>query len=318
MLLARWLLLSLICFIVHFSFVCSLNTTVVCSPGYQRVVSANGVTSCSACAEGYYGYQMNCYACPSGYYTDKTGQGVCEPCPAGQHSTLQNASTSCTQCLAGSYSAGGAGNCTLCPAGRYSSGKDASYCTGCPVGESTSGSTGATGCSSCPSGTYAPNIGTPECINCSPGTYALAGSTTCTPCAPGTFTSAPGQSSCQSCGNAVVAQSYGQTACVPCYLGLQPANTSAAQYCVPCAPGTQNPLASGFCTPCPFGSASPFMATINCPYCMGGQYASTQGLIACQACPLNTYSSYQATGQTQCSNCASGSISFGNAFYCYD
>jgi len=308
-----FLLLNFLCFISQFAVIESQNAT-VCAPGFERVLSRS-LFVCTACPKGSYGFHMTCIPCPPGYFTSTTGQGSCTPCAAG-HSASSNASTSCTQCLAGTYSVGAVANCAACPAGRYSS-SGASSCTGCPVGESTNGLTGQTTCYNCGNGTYAPNIGTPQCVNCTAGTFSLTKSSSCTPCSPGTYNSAPGQSTCMPCGFSLVAQSYGQKSCQSCYLGFQPVNTTAAPYCIPCAPGTQNSLASGFCVPCPIGSASPYMETINCPYCMGGQYASIQGLQTCQNCPANSYSVYASTGQTTCTNCTSSSLSAGDSYFCY-
>ena len=107
-----------------------------------------------------------CLACGGGEYYDEASES-CNNCAAG---TAQSASigrhirTSCTECLAGTYSWVGASECTKCAAG-------------------TTSTAGADLCINCPKGTYAPVAGSPECLACSDGTYSdTLGTSICTSC----------------------------------------------------------------------------------------------------------------------------------------
>ena len=107
-----------------------------------------------------------CLACGGGEYYDEASES-CNNCAAG---TAQSASfgrhirTSCTQCLAGTYSFVGASECTKCAAGATST-------------------AGAGLCINCPKGTYAPIAGSLECLACPDGTYSdTLGTSICTSC----------------------------------------------------------------------------------------------------------------------------------------
>jgi len=83
----------------------SAHCTVTCTEG-------NGLTS------------GVCSPCNDGYYSDRFTRVVfdnCQICPAGRYSLRDNGpTTECTDCDAGTYSAGRAAECTNCDAGKYS------------------------------------------------------------------------------------------------------------------------------------------------------------------------------------------------------
>ena len=61
-------------------------------------------------------YQCMPITCSDGQYIK---DGKCTSCPAGTFQKGNNRATSCTACLAGTYSNAGASSCTTCPTGSY-------------------------------------------------------------------------------------------------------------------------------------------------------------------------------------------------------
>ena len=101
-------------------------TAVSCNSGY----TANGTTcekivcpaNCSSCNVGGY-----CIQCDSGYTMSADRLSCIKPCSAGQYLS----GSSCVNCPAGTYSAGGTvTSCTACASGAWSS-AGASSCTAC-------------------------------------------------------------------------------------------------------------------------------------------------------------------------------------------
>eukprot|EP00960_Hanusia_phi_P064305 765761-Hanusia_phi.AAC.1 len=119
-----------------------------CEVGYGYVSSS----SCTACAVGYYKYDigdLTCTACPSFTTTS---------------STASNSSSSC-QCNVGYESSGS--TCTACNSGYYKSTVGNVPCTGCPFYTSTL-SSGSTASGSCICNAGYTGQGT-SCTSCSAG-----------------------------------------------------------------------------------------------------------------------------------------------------
>ena len=81
-----------------------------------------------------------------------TDAASCIDCEAGQFSSLQGM-TSCSQCLAGTYSISGSSTCSMCGVGLYSSTTAAEFCQRCGPGEYATGQT-TTACTLCSKGKY--------------------------------------------------------------------------------------------------------------------------------------------------------------------
>jgi hypothetical protein len=133
------------------------------------------------------------------------------------------ASTNCTACPLGRYSAGGSNPCNNCNQGKVansnasacvcSPGYDGTNCVACMSGKFSPGN-GAP-CATCPGGTYANTTAAVACIECVAGTnstgaavpcaacplgrYSLAVAPSCTVCPAGSYNLATGQSSCITC-----------------------------------------------------------------------------------------------------------------------
>ena len=151
-------------------------TAVSCNSGYK----ANGTTCekivcpahCSSCNVGGY-----CIQCESGYMMTADRLSCIKPCSAGQYWN----GSSCVNCSAGTYSAGGtATSCTSCASGTWSS-AGARSCTACSSISVSNGtctacsSTGTCTAVSCNEG-YRANGNVCESVLCSAGEY-LSGST---------------------------------------------------------------------------------------------------------------------------------------------
>ena len=130
--------------------------------------------------------------CDPGTYQNLTGQSSCTPCLAGTYSN--SGQSSCTPCSGGTYSSSGATDCDECPAGTYSS-LGATDCDECPAG--TYSSLGATDCDECPAGQI-PNSGATDCDECPAGTYSSLGDSSCSPC-PSNTTSLASSGSINNC-----------------------------------------------------------------------------------------------------------------------
>ena len=94
------------------------NSVEDCQPCLAGESSGPGSTDCVVCSPGRYGKTQHtalgvryatCHDCPSGKYLDDIGVST-------KHDNVDD----CTDCDAGTYSAGGAAVCTNCDAGKYS------------------------------------------------------------------------------------------------------------------------------------------------------------------------------------------------------
>jgi len=298
------------------------------------------ITMTLICETNEYKKGGSCMALPSNAIlnTDKT-DFIC-------NMGYSQSSTSCSQCLAGTYNAtAGATSCSACGAGTYSSSPGATSCTTCGSGTYASG-TGSTSCSACPANstcsgsTFTCNTGfeksgTSTCqqIICPAGKY-LDGST-CTDCKSGTYASGTGSTSCTAC----PANATCSTTSFTCNTGFEKSGTStcqkincaAGQYvngssCQTCPSGTyqtENNFTGNSCKAIPptnVESSTPSSVTCEIGYtlssdgslCMpnscteGVNYNNVTGKSPCTPCPLN--SKCTVTGYT----CDTGYSQLGN------
>ena len=94
---------------------------------------------------------------------------------------------------------------------------------------------------------------------------------------------------------------------IPCPAGthgLQGAQGTSEESCLPCTPGTFNGI-PGFvgetCTPCLAGSYSASLESLTCAACSTGSYASANGAPTCTSCP--SFSTTASTGATSINDC---------------
>ena len=116
--------------------------------------------------------QCVCQACPAGTYSATNGSTECTPCPRGTYSNATNASSSsaCNPCPAGTFSnlAGASSNatCVLCGAGYYSATNASTGCSACARGSFSAGAGGASSCQLCPRGSFASQDAATSCNLC--------------------------------------------------------------------------------------------------------------------------------------------------------
>ncbi|MDE6571408.1 MAG: hypothetical protein K2L95_04310 [Alphaproteobacteria bacterium] len=195
------------------------NSCTACSPGTYTTATGNignygsdgsytYATSCAACGAGTYqtaSAAKSCIACPDGYKDNTaTGQSAITGCQisvaAGKYLTTKNgtatascaagtakaahkvaygSTSTCDQCVAGTYATGGAASCTACSgASEYQPNAGATSCIAvphgytkasnssvspirvtCPAGQFMwhwSGTNGGTTCEGCHAGYYCP------------------------------------------------------------------------------------------------------------------------------------------------------------------
>lgn len=138
-----------------------------------------------------------CENCANGKYQDEIGKFTCkEPvagtCGGGEccpvTSVVNNvATTSCTTCGTGKYSADGSA-CVACPAGQYQNENGATSCKACECGHYTNTltGTGATSCTKCTGNTYTYNSRT-ACATCAAGEWARESKCGCDDCPRGKY-----------------------------------------------------------------------------------------------------------------------------------
>lgn len=115
---------------------CSIGRCTRCSTGYGVTLSGY----CTICPPGTYSNNGNsCAACAAGTFSSNFGTLLCQNCPEGYTSLMNN--TNCSFCDEGYYME--SGQCTVCPAGTYS-GLNATSCSACPT--STVSPPGSTHC----------------------------------------------------------------------------------------------------------------------------------------------------------------------------
>jgi hypothetical protein len=159
-----------------------------CPKGHQA--RDEGSTECEACERGTYapgeGF-IQCLKCAPGTFANETGAMECQVCKPGRFAP--EGSDTCLPCVAGTFSADGAGSCTACPAGRFAPGEGNTQCQVCPAG--THSTERSAECMPCPKGWTSPP-GAVECTPCAVGTYYSTLLTACVACPVGGDCSAPG------------------------------------------------------------------------------------------------------------------------------
>ena len=213
-----------------------------CKAGYYK-----DDNSCTKCPAGSYCDGINKTLCPAGSYS-AAGASSCTSCVAGTYSAEKGA-TACTECEAGTYSTAGSSKCLDCSAGTYS-GKAASKCDSCPAGKYSSAK--ASFCNICSAGTYS-SAGASSCTECEAGTYSGREASKCLDCSAGTY-SGKKASTCSACtGNTYSAAKAGS--CTSCSSGMVANSTHTGCEVVPCAkylvaPWVQAETTSEFETKC--------------------------------------------------------------------
>jgi len=139
-----------------------------CNPGQYR--SGSVCLSCGAGTSSSSG-ALTCTTCELGTYSTTAGSSNCTVCqkPTGttDMTTTSTGSTSSATCRATKCSTGYSlnnGACTQCGAGTYSAGDTASSCTQCGVG--TYSSSGASACTSCGNDKYTNSSGSTSSASC--------------------------------------------------------------------------------------------------------------------------------------------------------
>ncbi|XP_059165396.1 uncharacterized protein LOC131947978 [Physella acuta] len=198
---------------------------------------------CVDCPAGYYVQDpVTCSRCPKGQYNDKPLQTACTPCPDGQITRVEGA-TSISQCesicMAGSFNTGKS-QCDSCPVGQYQDVAGQWSCKLCPSGFTTKvpGAKSEAECQDiCGAGQQLGTDGT--CTSCTAGTYnaKLTAGSYCTPCKPGFTTELEGAVSESQC-NIVKClkghyKSLNDVTCHPCPLGTYQTQAGASS-CEPC------------------------------------------------------------------------------------
>jgi hypothetical protein len=139
------------------------NTCVECDKGEYAEF---GATSCSACSG-------------EGEYSAEKGHSACSTAKAGSKPSSDRKGEE--QCLAGTYSTGGANECMDCDPGFISNDPDgAGFCSPCPAG-------------------YFTNPSQTACLPCSPGSISGIAATHCDACEVGKFASGSNNTGCLFC-----------------------------------------------------------------------------------------------------------------------
>ncbi|KAF0719637.1 Aste57867_899 [Aphanomyces stellatus] len=262
--------------------------------------STDATANCSICVAGTFSPGATAPCAPTQCPPGASFHPVIPPLipTAGSAAPAQagSATTNCTTCAAGSYSAGGIEPCD--------------QRTACPQGYAApAGATSAQGqCALCAPGWYSPGRDQP-CVKltCEPGHGASEGTDTCKPCAAGYF---------------------GQDAiCKPmtCALGTASNTTGATSpnaTCTLCAAGTFSAGGVHHCRPthCAPGSASPAGAdvpTAQCSWCPPGSYSpGVDAPCSTGDCPVGSAMPPGATSSAECFACAFGYYSTGHTTQC--
>jgi len=285
-----------------------------------------GSTTCTPCAAGYYQDQPgkgSCKICPAGTYQPDIGKTSCIQCPAGTKNSAEGStvSTDCTDCLAGSFSAAGAGTCTPCATGNYQPDPGKTSCIQCPVGKERT-TTGGTTCTDCSAGYYADTIGTSNCKACAAGTYqdqigqtgckqcevtkyqSSTGQAACIPCPAGTYENSLGSPLCKNCPAGQYQDQTGQSVCKNCDVGYSQPLTGKA-ICVACDAGYyQDQTGQANCKPCQLGKKQSLTGQTSCEDCPVAYYQDQTGKASCTICPAGKYN--DQTGQAVCKDCNPG------------
>ena len=247
-------------------------------------------------------------------WTVKSGESLCEPCPAcGSGKIIDPVTTtcSCMECAQGTYKTG-SGNeaCSTCTTPTCGVWQSLSTCiiTADAVCQACSGTcnTGQTpnpdavqcNCMNCVAGsTYKSSTGTGACAACSTTSCGIwQGLSTCTItadavcqacagiCGSGQTADTAGGCTCVSCGAGTYKSATGTVACTLCEAGKYQSNTGSLE-CTVCESGKYLNTTGG-------------VSEVDCALCAVGSFQPYNGTSQCQACPAN--SENNATGSTYC------------------
>lgn len=188
----------------------------------------------------------------------------------------------CTQCQAGTVSAGGtATTCATCAPGTYTSTAGQSSCAACPAGKYCTGGTNVTNCAA---GTYRSATGGKVAADCS-ACSALTGVSV----SGGTYTSAAGSTANTAC-------KY--TAPDKAITGCKTVTTNTVTYSGTAWPATTyNVTANGG-----YIIANNGAAGATCTQCTGTKYSAGGTATTCETCP-GTYTANTTNGKSNVNQC---------------
>ena len=277
------------------------NVQTRCTAGKVSPSGSTATTACSTCAAGKYASwdkdtcsscsndkkysaasAQSCSTCPTGSYTSGGSSSTHTDCTACSKGYSCNGGNTQTQCLKGTYAAGGAGSCVACNLDTsYAASKGASECLTCASGSYTSGGSlplsGHTACTTCPSG-YSCNGGSTR-TKCPAGTYASGGASTCSKCDADNRFSAAGSSTCSTCGTGSFTAGGGadgknRATCTQCPPGYTCVGTNAKGEC---AAGKYSFTGSSVCTNCGADTLYSAAKSGSCSTCKVGSFTSGGG-----------------------------------------
>ena len=186
---------------------CLLGQCNYCPAGTYTNTSA--ASACLVCTSGSYAPQnaSACVLCTAGTYASMGGLSSCAACAPGFYTLGSFASTACQGCTAGKYAnASGSSGCVACSAGTYASANGSSACLLCSAGQySSNGLTQCQSCTACDPSLATTNhacglgsVSNTVFCTCNAGYYGTGLPQGCSPC-PLYTTSLNGSSSVLSC-----------------------------------------------------------------------------------------------------------------------
>ena len=138
--------------------------------------------------------QSQCLPCELGTAANTSGSVQCSVCPSGKGSGTTTGSTKCEPCRAGQKSSVGSYTCDDCGVGEGSS-EGSSECLSCGAGYYSFGSSA---CQECFEGTFQTKRGSASCDKCVEPTTSTRGAVNCTLCMPDYYWDAADES-CSPC-----------------------------------------------------------------------------------------------------------------------
>jgi hypothetical protein len=328
---------------------CTPLSEMECSPGTYCVdavmkpcaigtyTSITGATTCDTCVYNRFNTEEGqpncryCRDCTAGQYVYSacvpTADRVCRACGQcypGQYIGARCGYSSDIQCIActagqtysNQYNVEACTRCSTCSAGQIQT-RPCSYahdmicrdtlgscCEQCRDGylykggayDSISNCDAFCGGQLCNTGAYAETSQCSYCLTCQPGSYCVAD--TKTPCPAGTYS-----------------DSYGQTACTGCTVGVNYAAGIGSGACTAitvCQPGTRVSLAPTAstdkqCTPCVAPWTSTTTNAAACDVCIAGYYKRGSTCYTCSCSGATYINCPQGSISQTCSQCT-GSV----------